>query len=71
MVHFDFYNGAMSTEQCQRLRREIELVSQDPIVKVIVLLGGAQFFSNGQYDEVIRGDVKIHNSWLQPKCYSI
>ena len=21
--------------------------------------------------ELIRGDVKIHNSWLQPKCYSI
>src|SRR5215469_7834673 len=45
-LHFEFYNGAMSTEQCQRLREAFLLVRQRP-TKVIVLMGGTDFWSNG------------------------
>ena len=33
-----------------------------------------QWFQHAEYftgDPVIRGDVKIHNQWLQPNCCSI
>ncbi|TAN74097.1 MAG: hydrogenase maturation protein, partial [Gallionella sp.] len=45
-LHFDFYNGAMSSEQCERLRAAYLAVTQRD-VRVIVLLGGADFWSNG------------------------
>ncbi|MCM8596916.1 hydrogenase maturation protein [Accumulibacter sp.] len=45
-LHFEFYNGAMSTRQCQRLLAAFEWVRRRP-VSVIVLLGGRDFWSNG------------------------
>jgi putative two-component system hydrogenase maturation factor HypX/HoxX len=45
-LHFDFYNGAMSTEQCARLR-DAYLFATQRDVRVIVLMGGADFWSNG------------------------
>ncbi len=46
-LHFDFYNGAMSTQQCNRLREAyIDLRSRRD-VRVIVLMGGGDYFSNG------------------------
>ncbi len=45
-LHFAFYNGAMSSEQCERLR-ETYLVATQCNVRVIVLMGGADFWSNG------------------------
>ena len=45
-LHFDFYNGAMSSEQCGRLREAYVAATQRE-VRVIVLLGGADFWSNG------------------------
>ncbi|MDH4286919.1 MAG: enoyl-CoA hydratase/isomerase family protein, partial [Gallionella sp.] len=45
-LHFDFYNGAMSSTQCERLR-EAYLAATRREVRVIVLLGGADFWSNG------------------------
>ena len=45
-LHFAFYNGAMSTEQCERLR-EAYLAATQREVRVIVLMGGADFWSNG------------------------
>ena len=45
-LHFDFYNGAMSSEQCDRLR-EAYLAATQRDVRVIVLMGGADFWSNG------------------------
>lgn len=45
-LHFDFYNGAMSTSQCERLR-EAYLAATQRDVRVIVLMGGADFWSNG------------------------
>jgi len=45
-LHFAFYNGAMSTEQCERLREAYVAATQRD-VRVIVLMGGADFWSNG------------------------
>lgn len=43
---FEFYNGAMSTGQCQRLKEAFLWASRRP-TKVIVLRGGSDFWSNG------------------------
>ena len=45
-LHFDFYDGAMSTDQCQRLREAFLRIRRRP-TKVIVLMGGTDFWSNG------------------------
>ncbi|MFA5371270.1 MAG: hydrogenase maturation protein [Sideroxydans sp.] len=45
-LHFDFYNGAMNTEQCERLR-ETYIAATQRDVRVIVLMGGVDFWSNG------------------------
>ena len=45
-LHFAFYNGAMSSAQCERLRA-VYLAATQRDVRVIVLMGGADFWSNG------------------------
>lgn len=45
-LSFDFYNGAMSTGRCERLRAAWLAVCQRP-TQVLMLMGGAGFFSNG------------------------
>ncbi len=45
-LEFDFHNGAMSERQCRRLREALQQIRQAP-PRVLVLAGGAQFFSNG------------------------
>lgn len=45
-LHFPFYNGAMSTEQCRRLRDELLAATRRP-TRVIALMGGPDFWSNG------------------------
>lgn len=45
-LHFAFYNGAMDTTQCKRLR-EAYLKATHSNVRVIVLMGGSDFWSNG------------------------
>jgi putative two-component system protein, hydrogenase maturation factor HypX/HoxX len=45
-LSFDFYNGAMGTAACERLLAAYREAQQRP-TRVIVLLGGADFFSNG------------------------
>jgi putative two-component system hydrogenase maturation factor HypX/HoxX len=52
-LHFNFYNGAMSTEQCRRLREAYLYATRRRQTKVIVLAGGADFFSNGIHLNVI------------------
>jgi putative two-component system hydrogenase maturation factor HypX/HoxX len=52
-LHFDFYNGAMSTEQCRRLRDAYRYAKSRTQTKVIVLMGGEDFFSNGIHLNVI------------------
>lgn len=43
---FDFYNGAMSTARCERLRAALLQVRERP-AQVLLLTGGEGFFSNG------------------------
>lgn len=45
-LHFPFYNGAMSTGQCRRLRAAFNAARERP-TRVIVLMGGPDFWSNG------------------------
>ncbi len=45
-LHFDFYNGAMSTADCLRLRDAFVAATQRD-TRVIVLMGGPDFWSNG------------------------
>jgi putative two-component system hydrogenase maturation factor HypX/HoxX len=45
-LSFDFHNGAMSTRQCRRLAEALRTVRRRP-TRVLVLLGGAEFWSNG------------------------
>jgi len=45
-LHFDFHNGAMSTDRCERLRVAWQAVRGRP-VRVLLLMGGEDFFSNG------------------------
>jgi len=52
-LNFDFYNGAMSTEQCRRLRDAYQYARSRRTTKVIVLAGGSDFFSNGIHLNVI------------------
>ena len=52
-LHFDFYNGAMSTGQCRRLRQAYRYARARRETKVIVLTGGTDFFSNGIHLNVI------------------
>jgi putative two-component system hydrogenase maturation factor HypX/HoxX len=62
-LHFAFYNGAMSTEQCQRLRETFLRVRQRP-TKVIVLMGSPDFWSNGIHLNVIEAaEDPAHESW--------
>jgi putative two-component system hydrogenase maturation factor HypX/HoxX len=50
---FDFYNGAMSTDQCRRLHDAYRYARSRQDTRVIVLCGGADFFSNGIHLNVI------------------
>ena len=62
-LSFDFYNGAMSTGQCNRLRNAFMFARRRP-TKVIVLLGGRDFFSNGIHLNVIEAaDDPALESW--------
>ena len=45
-LDFDFHNGAMSKRQCERLRDALRWV-RTRATQVLVLAGGAEFFSNG------------------------
>lgn len=45
-LHFDFYNGAMGTQACRRLLAGFESAARRP-TRVLVLMGGPDFFSNG------------------------
>ena len=63
--HFDFYNGAMSTDQCRRLLDAYRYAAARPQTDVIVLMGGRDFFSNGIHLNVIEAaDDPAGESWL-------
>ncbi len=47
-LHFPFYNGALSTAQCERLRAAFAEARARP-TRVIVLMGGPDFWCNGMH----------------------
>ena len=62
-IHFDFYNGAMSTRQCERLAAAIRFAKSRP-TRVIALMGGADFWSNGIHLNVIEASpTPADESW--------
>ena len=66
-LSFDFYNGAMSTAQCRRLTEAYrEVAARD--IRVLVLEGGSDFWSNGIHLNVIEaaesfGSTPADESW--------
>ena len=63
-VHFDFYNGAMSTNQCERLISVLRQVEENDFCKVMVLMGGNDVFSNGIHLNIIEAaEDPAQESW--------
>lgn len=61
-LKFDFYNGAMSTEQSRRLLEAYRFAKEQP-TRVIVLVGG-EFWSNGIHLNVIEASENpAQESW--------
>jgi len=62
-LHFDFYNGAMGSRQCRRLADAFAWARQRP-TQVLVLAGGADFWSNGIHLNLIENaDSPADESW--------
>ena len=63
-LSFDFYNGAMSTTQCRRLLGAFLHARSRP-TRVIALLGGPDFWSNGIHLNAIEASADpAKESWL-------
>jgi putative two-component system hydrogenase maturation factor HypX/HoxX len=58
---FEFYNGAMSTAQCERLAAAIRFAAGRP-ARVLVLEGGRDFWSNGIHLNMIEAADSATNS---------
>jgi len=54
---FDFHNGAMGAHQCVRLKYAIDHLKQTGI-KMLVLTGGEEFFSNGIHLNIMEDSKK-------------
>jgi len=62
-LHFPFYNGAMGTQQCERLRRAYREARRRD-TRVIVLTGGPDFWCNGMHLNLIEAaDSPAEESW--------
>jgi putative two-component system hydrogenase maturation factor HypX/HoxX len=62
-LHFSFYNGAMSTAQCQSLRAAYARARERP-TKILVLMGGPDYWSNGIHLGLIEtADSPADESW--------
>ena len=62
-LYFDFYNGAMDTEQCYRLRDAI-VEAKKQSIKILVLMGGEDVWSNGIHLNIIEdADNPAEESW--------
>ena len=62
-LQFEFYNGALSTAQCERLRAAYARARRRP-TRVIVLMGGEDFWCNGMHLHCIEAaDSAADASW--------
>lgn len=55
-LYFNFHNGAMTSSQCVKLKYAIEYLKQE--CKVLVLMGGDDFFSNGIHLNILEDSKK-------------
>ncbi len=55
-LKFDFHNGAMSAAQCIRLKYAVDYLKER--CKVLVLMGGREFFSNGIHLNILEDSAK-------------
>lgn len=55
-LYFNFYNGAMSSAQAIRLKYAIDYLKEE--YKVLVLMGGDDFFSNGIHLNILEDSKK-------------
>jgi len=55
-LYFNFHNGAMHSEQCIRLKYAFEYLRES--CKVVVLMGGVDFFSNGIHLNILEDSKK-------------
>lgn len=63
LLHFDLYNGAMSTAQCQALTAAYVKALERP-TRVLVLMGGPDYWSNGIHLGVIEAaESPAEESW--------
>lgn len=53
ILGFDFYNGAMSTQQCERLNQTLQSLKEDKSIKILILKGSSRNWSNGIHLNVI------------------
>ncbi|WYZ44703.1 hypothetical protein EsH8_VIII_000019 [Colletotrichum jinshuiense] len=68
-LYFNFYNGAMSTEQCSRMIDAMDFIASTHVVErplgAVVLMGGDSYFSNGIALNVIEAAADpALESWL-------
>ncbi len=62
-LHFDFYNGAMGTAQCEALLAAFREAKRRD-TRAIVLMGGADYWSNGMHLNLIEAaDSAADESW--------
>jgi putative two-component system hydrogenase maturation factor HypX/HoxX len=63
-ITFDFYNGAMNTEQCHDLLSRLRELRERDDVRVIALMGGEDFWSNGIHLNCIQASIDpARESW--------
>ncbi len=63
LLHFDLYNGAMGTAQCERLLAAYRAAVQRD-TRVIVLMGGPDYWSNGMHLNLIEAaESPADESW--------
>jgi putative two-component system hydrogenase maturation factor HypX/HoxX len=55
-ICFNFHNGAMTSEQCIRLKYAFDYIKES--AKVVVLIGAEEFFSNGIHLNVLEDSKK-------------
>ncbi len=55
-LHFNFHNGAFSSDKCMKLKYAFEYIKEQ--VKVVVLMGGVDFFSNGIHLNILEDSKK-------------
>ncbi len=55
-LHFNFHNGAFSSDKCMKLKYAFEYIKEQ--VKVVVLMGGVDYFSNGIHLNILEDSKK-------------